>query len=32
MGRTLPALVVAIGVYLLLKRTGESWRLAAGSR
>ncbi len=32
MGRTLPALVVAVGVYLLMKRTGASWQLAAGSR
>jgi NCS1 family nucleobase:cation symporter-1 len=32
LGRTLPALAVAVGVYLLLKRTERGWQRAAGSR
>jgi NCS1 family nucleobase:cation symporter-1 len=31
-GGTLPALAVAVGVYLLMKRTGTGWQLPAGSR
>ncbi len=30
-GRTLPALVVAIGVYLAMKRAGTGWRLAVAA-
>jgi len=31
-GRTLPAMAVAVGVYLLMKRVGTGWQRPAGSR